>query len=183
MDLDPGDGVSWERVIAAAQEIRDRLKDFGLAAFVKTSGGKGLHVVSPLKPKADWPAVKAFTKAMADAMAADSPDRFVSTVSKAKRHGKILVDYLRNQRGQTAVAAYSTRARPGAAVSAPLTWDELDPGIGPDYFTVANMPTRLASLQRRPVGGISRGRGADRADVQGPAESEVLGICRDTRLH
>ena len=150
MDLDPGDGVSWERVIAAAQEIRDRMKDFGLAAFVKTSGGKGLHVVSPVKPKADWPAVKAFTKAMADAMAADSPDSFVSTVSKAKRHGKILVDYLRNQRGQTAVAAYSTRARPGAAVSAPLTWDELDPGIGPDYFTVANMPTRLASLRADP---------------------------------
>ena len=154
MDLDPGDGVAWERVIAAAQEIRDRMKDFGLAAFVKTSGGKGLHVVSPIKPKADWPAVKAFTKAMADAMAADSPDSFVSTVSKAKRHGKILVDYLRNQRGQTAVAAYSTRARPGAAVSAPLTWDELDPGIGPAYFTVANMPTRLASLGSDPWDGF-----------------------------
>src|SRR5690606_25939539 len=125
-------------VIDAAHEVQQRLTDAGLAAFVKTSGGKGLHVVSPLKPKADWPAVKVFSKGLADAMAADAPDRYVSTITKSKRHGKILIDYLRNQRGQTAVAAYSTRARPGAAVSAPLTWDELGPGIGPDYFTVEN---------------------------------------------
>ena len=132
------------------------MRDAGLTPFVKTSGGKGLHVVAPLKPKAEWPAVKDFTKAIADAMAADSPDRFVSTIAKAKRGGKILIDYLRNQRGATAVAPYSTRARPGAAVSAPLTWDELGPGIGPAYFTVQNMPTRLATLRRDPWEGFRK---------------------------
>jgi bifunctional non-homologous end joining protein LigD len=150
MDLDPGDGVTWDEVIAAALETRERLKSAGLASFVKTSGGKGLHVVAPLKPKAEWPAVKAFTKSVADAMASDTPDRFVSTIKKSKRGGKILVDYLRNQRGATAVAAYSTRARPGAAVSTPLTWSELSPAIGPAYFTVENLPTRLASLKADP---------------------------------
>lgn len=150
MDLDPGENVSWEAVIKAAEETRERLTDAGLAAFVKTSGGKGLHVVAPLKPQADWPAVKAFTKSIADAMASDSPDRYVATITKSKRRGKILVDYLRNQRGATAVAAYSTRARPGAAVSMPLAWEELSAAIGPDYYTVENTPTRLASLRSDP---------------------------------
>ncbi len=107
MDLDPGEDVSWQSMIEAAKDVRERLAAEGLAAFVKTSGGKGLHVVSPLKPEANWPQVKAFTKAIANAMAADSPSRYVSTIAKAKRKGKILVDYLRNQRGMTAVAAYS----------------------------------------------------------------------------
>ncbi|RWP17356.1 MAG: DNA ligase D [Mesorhizobium sp.] len=150
MDLDPGEGVSWQAVIEAAVETRDRLKDAGLVPFVKTSGGKGLHVVAPLKPKAEWPAVKGFTKAIADSMAADSPNRYVSTITKSKRRGKILVDYLRNQRGATAVASYSTRARPGAAVSMPLAWDELGPSVGPAYFTVENTPTRLASVSSDP---------------------------------
>jgi bifunctional non-homologous end joining protein LigD len=145
MDLDPGDDVTWASVIAAADEVRARLKNSGLASFVKTSGGKGLHVVSPVKPKADWPAVKAFTKAIADSMAADSPDRYVSTIPKARRHGKILIDYLRNQRGMTAVAAYSARARPGASVSMPLAWEELTSEIGPAYFTTRNAPARLSS--------------------------------------
>jgi bifunctional non-homologous end joining protein LigD len=150
MDLDPGPGVSWENVIAAAEETRERLKKAGLAPFVKTSGGKGLHIVCPLVAKAEWPAVKAFTKGTADAMAADSPDRYVSTIAKSKRRGKILIDYLRNQRGSTAVAPYSTRARPGAAVSMPLSWEELSPAIGPDYFTVLNAPARLAALRFDP---------------------------------
>ncbi|WP_323718563.1 DNA ligase D [Paracoccus aminovorans] len=154
MDLDPGEAVEWSAVIAAARELRRRFEDHGLSAFVKTSGGKGLHVVAPLRPQAEWPAVKAFTKAMADAMAADDPDRYVSTISKAKRRGKILIDYLRNQRGATAVAAYSTRARPGAAVSAPLRWEELDEGIGPAWFTIQNMPTRLATLAADPWEGF-----------------------------
>ncbi len=154
MDLDPGEGVTWEAVIDAAQEVRERFEAHGLAAFVRTSGGKGLHVVTPLKPKADWKRVKAFTKAIADAMASDSPDRYVSTISKAKRRGKILVDYLRNQRGATAVASYSTRARPGAPVAMPLAWDELSTQIGPAYFTVANTPTRLASLSADPWEGF-----------------------------
>lgn len=150
MDLDPGPGVAWSQVIEAAHETRDRLKAAGLAAFVKTSGGKGLHVVAPLKPSTEWPEIKAFTKAIADRMAADSPDRFVSTIAKAKRQRKILIDYLRNQRGATAVAAYSTRARPGAAVSMPLSWEELSPAIGPAYYTVDNALKRLAALGTDP---------------------------------
>jgi bifunctional non-homologous end joining protein LigD len=150
MDLDPGDGVAWEKVIAAACEIRERLERAGLAAFVKTSGGKGLHVAAPLKPQAEWPAVKNFVKAFADAMAADSPDAYVSTIPKARRQGKILIDYLRNQRGATAIAAYGARARPGAPVSMPLDWEELGPAIGPAHFTIANAPTRLASLRKTP---------------------------------
>jgi bifunctional non-homologous end joining protein LigD len=145
MDLDPGDDVTWTSVIAAAEEVRARLKNAGLASFVKTSGGKGLHVVAPIKPKAEWPAVKAFTKAIADSMAADSPELYVSTIPKARRHGKILIDYLRNQRGTTAVAAYSTRARPGASVSMPLAWEGLTSEIGPAYFTTRNAPARLSS--------------------------------------
>ncbi|MFC3169080.1 DNA ligase D [Paracoccus fontiphilus] len=149
MDLDPGEGVAWEAVVAGAHEVRQRLADAGLEAFVKTSGGKGLHVVAPLKPKADWPAVKAFTKALAGAMAADDPEAYVATITKSRRKGRILIDYLRNQRGMTAVAAYSTRARPGAAVSMPVAWEELDQ-IGPAYFTVLNTPGRLAALDRDP---------------------------------
>ena len=154
MDLDPGEDVAWETMIEAATEVRRRLEEAGLAAFVKTSGGKGLHVVAPVKPRAEWPAVKAFTKAIADAMAADSPERYVATIVKAKRTGKILIDYLRNQRGMTAIAAYSTRARPGAAVSMPIGWDELGPGIGPAHFTVFNAPARLAALARDPWDGF-----------------------------
>lgn len=154
MDLDPGEGVPWSAIISAAEETRERLKDAGLTAFVKTSGGKGLHLVAPVKPKADWAATKAFTKRIADSMASDSPGRFVATITKSKRGGKILVDYLRNQRGATAIAAYSTRARAGAAVSMPVAWNELDSGIGPSYFTLQNAPTRLASLSRDPWSGF-----------------------------
>lgn len=154
LDLDPGEGVPWQAVIDGAVEIRQRLADAGLAAFVKTSGGKGLHVVSPLKPKTDWPAAKAFTKALAEAMAKDHPDRYVATISKAKRKGRILIDYLRNQRGQTAVAPFSPRARQGAAVSTPLDWGELQPAIGPAHFTVLNLPARLSAQTEDPWAGF-----------------------------
>ena len=146
MDLDPGEGVTWEAMIAAAREVRDRLEAAGLAGFVKTSGGKGLHVVAPLEPSeaAGWDAVKAFSEAMAKAMAGDDPDRYVATIAKAKRTGRILIDYLRNGRNNTAIVAYGTRARAGAPVSMPLAWDELGPDIGPAHFTVANAPARVA---------------------------------------
>ncbi|OLP59105.1 DNA ligase [Xaviernesmea oryzae] len=152
MDLDPGPGVEWAEVIEAAREVKARLEAAGLAAFVKTSGGKGLHVVSPIKPKADWDTAKRFTKAIAEAMAADAPERFVAQVTKSKRKGRILVDYLRNGRGNTAVAPYSSRARPGAPVSMPLGWDELSEAIGPAYFTVDNALSRLNSLDHDPWG-------------------------------
>ncbi len=155
IDLDPGEGVDWPDLVAAAQDVRQRLKDAGLAAFAKTSGGKGLHVVAPLKPKADWPTVKTWCRDFARSMATDSPELYVATVTKAKRHGKILVDYLRNQRGATAVAAYSTRARPGALVSAPLTWHELADGARPEDFSVKSMPQRLTELDDDPWEGFN----------------------------
>jgi bifunctional non-homologous end joining protein LigD len=150
MDLDPGEGVTWEAMMTAAREVRERLEAEGLACFLKTSGGKGLHVVSPVQPVAGWDEVKGFAKRIADEMSADSPERFVATVSKAKRKGKILVDYLRNGRGATAVAPYSTRARDGAAVSMPIEWDELGSNIGPATFTVMNAAARLANLPADP---------------------------------
>jgi bifunctional non-homologous end joining protein LigD len=146
MDLDPGEDVAWEQVIAAAREIRERLRLAGLGAFVKTSGGKGLHVAAPLEPRAEWPEVKAFAKSMAVAMAADRPDLFVSTATKARRPGRIFVDYLRNQRGATAIAPYSPRARSGAPVSMPLGWDELSAAIGPSHFKISNARARLTAL-------------------------------------
>ncbi|MBS9721747.1 DNA ligase D [Tianweitania sp. BSSL-BM11] len=152
MDLDPGEGVTWDRICDGAREIKARFEAVGMAAFVKTSGGKGLHVVSPLTPKADWATVKAFTKQMAEAMAADSPDDYVSVITKSKRNNKILVDYLRNGRNATAVAAYSSRARPGAAVSMPIEWDDLGPQINPAGFTVENAPAHVANRKRDPWG-------------------------------
>jgi bifunctional non-homologous end joining protein LigD len=150
IDLDPGDGVPFTQTIAAAHEVKRRFEEMGLVAFVKTSGGKGLHVVAPVKPKAEWPDVKAAMKALADGMAGDEPDLYVSTVTKSKRLGKILIDYLRNGRGATAVAPYSTRARPGAPVSMPIAWDELGGAIGPNYFTVMNTPGRIANMAADP---------------------------------
>lgn len=156
IDLDPGEGVDWAALVAAAKDVRQRLQGAGLAGFVKTSGGKGLHVVAPLTPRATWPVIKSFCRDLAQAMAGDDPSRYVATITKSKRRGKILVDYLRNQRGATAVAAYSTRARPGAQVSAPLTWEELEAGARPADFTVTTMPARLAALSRDPWEGFAR---------------------------
>jgi bifunctional non-homologous end joining protein LigD len=149
-DLDPSEDVSWDAIIAAARDIKSRLEDVGLAAFVKTSGGKGLHVCVPLKPKASWEEVKGFAKALAESMAKESPDRFISIATKAKRKGLIFIDYLRNGRGATAVAPYSTRARAGAAVSTPLAWEELNSKIGPAYFTIGNALARLSHLKSDP---------------------------------
>ena len=143
-DLDPDADVAWSDVISAAVEVRDRLKAKGLAAFVKTTGGKGLHVYSPLKPHADWAAAKEFAHGLAKAMASDSPRKYLATASKAQRRGRIFLDYLRNGRGATAVVAYSPRARAGATVSTPIGWGELGPELHSDRFTVTNLLHRLA---------------------------------------
>ncbi|HTN97195.1 MAG TPA: DNA ligase D, partial [Nordella sp.] len=147
-DLDPGEDVPWEEVIAGALEIRDRLKALRLESFVKTTGGKGLHVASPLTPAADWERVKDFTRQLAEAMAADNPRKYLAVMTKARRKGRIFIDYLRNGRGATAVAAYSTRARKGAAVSVPLTWSELETGIRANHFTIDNLRQRLSHRKR-----------------------------------
>jgi bifunctional non-homologous end joining protein LigD len=153
-DLDPGEGTPWSAVIAAAGEVRDRLQSFGLKSFVKTTGGKGLHVVVPVEPSVRWAEAKSFTASIAEAMAVDHPDRYVATVAKRARRGRIYVDYLRNDRGSTAVAAYSTRALPQASVSTPLEWDELSNGLRSDHFTVGNLRHRLAFLKRDPWQGF-----------------------------
>jgi bifunctional non-homologous end joining protein LigD len=150
LDLDPGPGVTWARVIEAARLVRRMLERVGLESFVKTSGGKGLHVVAPLTPSAGWDETGAFTRAVAEALARREPDRFTASMSKVARPGRIYVDYLRNRRAATTVAALSTRARAGAPVSVPLTWEELSPRVTSDHFTVANVPRRLAGLRTDP---------------------------------
>ena len=147
-DLDPGEGVAWDDVIAGALDVKERLKSQGLESFVKTTGGKGLHVVSPITPSADWEKVKDFTRKMAEAMAADAPGKYLAVMTKSRRKGRIFVDYLRNGRGATAVAAYSTRARTGAAISVPLTWAELKTGIRANHFTIDNLRQRLSHRKR-----------------------------------
>jgi bifunctional non-homologous end joining protein LigD len=141
-DLDPGEGVSWKAMIAAAQETRDRLQAVKLKSFVKLSGGKGIHVVVPIDG-ADWETTKTFTSRIAAAMAADSPDRYLAKMAKAERHGKIFIDYLRNSREATAVAPYSTRARDGAPVSMPVSWEALPRTTGGNQYTVLNLKKHL----------------------------------------
>ena len=156
IDLDPGPGVSWEHVIEAALDIRARLAALSLQSFVRTSGGKGLHVVVPVRPAAAWDSVRRFARALAEGAARDRPQRYLALATKAERGGKIFVDYLRNGRGATAVCSYSLRNRSGAPVATPLSWEEL-PGVrAPDQFAFANMRRRLASLRADPWAGIER---------------------------
>jgi len=124
-DLDPDEGLDFKDVVSAAFHIRDLLADMGLATFPMVTGGKGVHVIAPLTPDAEWPAVKDFAQRFATAIAQHEPERFTAALAKAKRTGRIFVDYLRNQRGATAVMPYGVRARPEAPVAAPVTWDEL----------------------------------------------------------
>ena len=128
-------------------------------SFLKTTGGKGLHVVVPIQPRLDWDEAKSFCKSVTELIVRAAPDRYVGKMSKAARKGKIFIDYLRNGRGATAIAAYSTRARAGATVSTPIAWEELTAKLRPDHFSVANVPARLARLKHDPwekIGTISQ---------------------------
>ena len=127
-----------------------------LPAFLKTTGGKGLHVVVPIRRTLTWERAKTFTKAVADLMARTFPDRFVATLAKSKREGRIFIDYLRNAEGSTAIAAYGIRARKNAPVSTPITWKELAREVRYDYFNVKNVPSRLARLRKDPWDGFAQ---------------------------
>lgn len=154
-DLDPHEEVPWTRVVRSAQQVRKFLEALGLESFVKTTGGKGLHLVVPIEPRHAWDEAKDFCKRVADLIVAADPTRYTANMSKAARPGKIFVDYLRNARGATAVVAYSTRNRPRAPVSVPLAWRELSPRIHSDHFTVRTLAKRLARLRADPWEGMA----------------------------
>jgi bifunctional non-homologous end joining protein LigD len=144
-DLDPGEGVQWPALQEAAQLTRALLDELGLASFLKTSGGKGLHVVVPLTPRDDWDTVKDFSQAVVQHLAKVLPQRFVAKSGAKNRVGKIFVDYLRNGRGATTAAAFSARARPGLGVSIPVAWDELPALRSGAHWTIVNAHERLES--------------------------------------
>lgn len=150
-DLDPGEGAQWSWVIDAARDVYDLLKKLGIEAFVRTSGGKGLHVVASFnRPSGDWDRLKEFCSLVAHALAERHPDRYVATISKAARRGKVFIDYLRNQRGATSVASYSPRARSAAGVATPLRWRDLDRLSSSDQYTVQNVLQRVKRLASDP---------------------------------
>ena len=145
-DLDPDIGLPWSQVTAAALGMMYSRN----TSFAKTTGGKGLHVVVPLTPELDWDQAKSFTRAVADHIAAQHPQRYTTNQSKRARQGRIYIDYLRNARGATAIGAFSTRARPGAPIATPLFWREVEEGVRPEGFTVATVPVRLTALKSDP---------------------------------
>jgi bifunctional non-homologous end joining protein LigD len=149
-DLDPGAKVAWSDVIAAARLVRTLLDRIHLASFAKTTGGRGLHVVVPLAPKADWPACLEFARRFAELIEERDPARYTTAFAKAGRERKILIDYLRNNRTNTSIAAYSTRAREGAPVSVPIRWAEVKESLDPSRFTIATVEQRLSRLRKDP---------------------------------
>ena len=162
-DLDPGKGVAWPAIREAAVLLRAFLTELGLPAWLKTSGGKGLHVVVPIRPKYGWDTVKAFSQAIVAHLAQHIPARFVVKSGPANRVGKIFIDYLRNGRGATTVCAWSARTRSGLGISVPLGWDELDKLKAGDQWTVSNVHSRL-DVGNAPWAGYARSaRGIDAA--------------------
>jgi bifunctional non-homologous end joining protein LigD len=153
-DLDPGPGVSWADVKRAARDLRDRLASLDLQSFLRTSGGKGLHVVVPLNPACDWDLAKRFAHSFASSLAQSEPGRFVATAAKSRRNGVIFIDYLRNGRGATSVASYSLRARAGAPVAMPLAWSELAKLTSAAAFDLHSARRRLARRRNDPWQGI-----------------------------
>jgi bifunctional non-homologous end joining protein LigD len=149
-DFDPDDKLGWEPLAEAARLTRRFLDDLGLQAFLKTTGGKGLHVVVPIRPTLDWDQAKSFTRSIADLLVRAFPARFTANLSKADRKNRIFIDYLRNAAGATAIAPYSLRARANAPVAMPIAWEELATDVRFDHFNVANVGKRLASTAKDP---------------------------------
>jgi bifunctional non-homologous end joining protein LigD len=159
-DLDPGPDVAWRDMVSAAGLVRSALKSAGLESWLKTTGGKGLHIVVPITAVTAWSACLEFARSIATSLAERDPGRFTTRFSKSGRQSQILVDYLRNNRTNTSVAAYSVRARPTATVSIPLDWDELTPRLDPARWTVKTIRQRLKHLDERgdPWAGYFRSR-------------------------
>jgi len=153
-DLDPDEGLPLPMLKAAVVEVREFLDDLGLKSFLKSTGGKGFHLVAPIAPKLGWAEVKPFAKAIADALVAARPDRYTANPLKRTREGKIFVDYLRNQRGGSAIVNCSTRAKPGAPVACPLRWDELKGLKAASPYTAKTLPARLKAMKRDPWEGF-----------------------------
>lgn len=146
-DLDPGPAVPWRAMVDAARLVRKALQGLGLESWIKTTGGKGLHIVVPIAPKHDWPVCLSFARSFAAELATYDPNRFTTKFSKSGRETQILIDYLRNNRTNTSVAAYSARARANATVSVPISWEELTPRLDPERWTIATLPRRLRTLK------------------------------------
>jgi bifunctional non-homologous end joining protein LigD len=170
MDFDPDESLPWTSLVDAVTVLRKLLDTLGLTGYLRTTGGKGLHVVLPIEPRHDWDTVKAFTKAIADLMVRTFPDRFTSKLEKRVRTGKIFVDYLRNAEGATAIASYSVRAKRNAPVAMPIAWSELATDVRFDKFNVRNAPARLAR-RKDPWTGFF-----DRAQSITPAMLQQLGV-------
>jgi bifunctional non-homologous end joining protein LigD len=154
-DFDPDDGLPWVHLTQSVRLLKTLLGELGLEGFLKTTGGKGLHVVVPVEPRLPWETVKGFTKAVAELLTHTFPDRFTAKLAKQRREGRVFLDYLRNAEGATAVAAYSTRARTNAPVSMPLSWTELKRDVRFDCFNVRNVAARLAHQKKDPWEGFA----------------------------
>jgi bifunctional non-homologous end joining protein LigD len=152
-DLDPGPGVGWKQLVAAAREVRARLSTMGLESFARLSGGKGVHVVLPIRPGPTWDDAKEFCERVADSMAEQAPDRYVASASKALREGLVFVDWLRNTRGATSVASWSLRARPDAGVAVPVSWTELGRAGRGAAYPLARARRRAAGKHADPWNG------------------------------
>lgn len=150
LDLDPGPEVAWKTVVSAARTVRRLLHTLDLESFVKTTGGKGLHLVVPLAPRHDWKDCLDLSRAVAEALTRHDPGLFTTGFAKRGRERRILIDYMRNNRTNTSIAAFSTRARDGAPVSVPLSWRELTPSLDPAAFTAVTVPARLSRQRRDP---------------------------------
>ena len=155
-DLDPDEGLGWDSVKKAARRLEALLADMGLVTFPLLSGGKGIHVVAPLDQSADWPAVKSFAERFSRAIAEAEPELFTANIRKAQRKGRIFLDWLRNQRGATAVLPYSARARDGAPVAAPIDWAELDDFAGANAFTIRDADRLLERAASKALAGWGR---------------------------